>query len=467
MTKSIEKIIVLLTDFLTINLAFVIFFKLRVESGWFRLLITPEFFIPLFIIYFYWLIIFMFIGMYRTWFAASRFDEISTLFKASFFGIFILFIIIFVDDYLHGVASANRILIFIYWGLFLVLVGGGRLVIRSVQRNLLIKGIGRKNTLIIGYNKKAVEVGQQLQEHKALGLDAVGFVAVKEENVGKQENGVFVIDSIKNIEQLIDERNIKEVIIALERENNDVLVEIIGKCEPKNVGLKIVPDLYEILSGQARTSQIYGIPLIDIMPQLMPEWEKRLKRVLDVLISFLILALSLPVSIISAIAIKLDSKGSVFFTQERCGMNGEVFRMIKFRSMYTDAEDLTGPVWSIKDDPRITRIGKIIRKLRIDEIPQMVNVLKGEMSIVGPRPERPFFVEKLAEEIPYYKRRLKVRPGITGWAQVKHKYDETIEDVKVKLRYDLFYIENMSLRMDFKIIFRTIFVVLFGKGHYY
>ena len=176
-------------------------------------------------------------------------------------------------------------------------------------------------------------------EHKALGLDAVGYVAVKEENVGKQENGVFVIDSIKNIEQLIDERNIKEVIIALERENNDILIEIIGKCEPKNVGLKIVPDLYEILSGQARTSQIYGIPLIDIMPQLMPEWEKRLKRVLDVLISFLILTLSFPVSIISAIAIKLDSKGSVFFTQERCGMNGEVFRMIKFRSMYADAED--------------------------------------------------------------------------------------------------------------------------------
>ena len=466
MNKPLEKITVLLTDFITINLAFVIFFKLRVETGWFRLLITPEFMIPLLIIYFYWVIIFMFVGMYRTWFAASRFDEISTLFKASFFGIFILFIIIFIDDYLHGVASANRILIFIYWGLFLVLVGGGRLIIRSVQRNLLVKGVGRRNALIIGFNKKAFEVGQQLMEHRALGLDAVGFVSVKQENIGKQESGVTVIDSIQNIEQLIDDNNIKEVIIALERENNDVLIEIIGKCEPKNVGLKIVPDLYEILSGQARTSQIYGIPLIDIMPQLMPEWEKRLKRVLDILISFLILAISLPVSIITAIAVKLDSKGPVFFTQERCGMNGEVFRMIKFRSMFADAEKRTGPVWSSKDDPRITRVGRIIRKLRIDEIPQMINVLRGEMSMVGPRPERPFFVEKLAEEIPYYKRRLKVRPGITGWAQVKHKYDETIEDVKVKLRYDLFYIENMSLRMDFKIIFRTIFVVLFGKGHY-
>ncbi|HEY6906729.1 MAG TPA: sugar transferase, partial [Ignavibacteriaceae bacterium] len=427
----------------------------------------PEFFVPMLIIYMYWVIIFMFIGMYRTWFAASRFDELSTLFKASFFGIFILFIGIFVDDYLHGVASANRILIFIYWGLFLLLVGGGRLIIRSVQRNLLVKGIGRRNALIIGYNKKAVEVGDQLNEHRALGLDPIGFIAVKEENVGKQENGVTVIDSIKNIEKIIDEKNVKEVIIALDRENNDILVEIIGRCEPKNVGLKIVPDLYEILSGQARTSQIYGIPLIDIMPQLMPEWEKRLKRLLDVVISFLILTLSLPVALIAAIAVKLDSKGPVFFTQERCGMNGEVFRMIKFRSMYINAEELTGPVWSAKDDPRITHVGKILRKLRIDEIPQMVNVLKGEMSMVGPRPERPFFVEKLAGEIPYYKRRLKVRPGITGWAQVKHKYDENIEDVKVKLRYDLFYIENMSLRMDFKIIFRTIFVVLFGKGHYY
>ena len=147
-------------------------------------------------------------------------------------------------------------------------------------------------------------------------------------------------------------------------------------------------------------------------------------------------------------------------------MNGELFKIVKFRSMRVDAEKLTGPVWSQKDDPRITKAGAFIRKVRIDEIPQMYNVLKGEMSIVGPRPERPFFVEKLSGEIPYYKRRLKVRPGITGWAQIKHKYDETIEDVKIKLRYDLFYIENMSIRMDFKIIFRTVFVVLFGKGHY-
>jgi exopolysaccharide biosynthesis polyprenyl glycosylphosphotransferase len=212
--------------------------------------------------------------------------------------------------------------------------------------------------------------------------------------------------------------------------------------------------------------QIYGFPLIDIMPDLMPEWEKKAKRLMDLGISLLFLILTSPIMLIVSIAIKLDSKGPVFYKQERSGLNGKVFNILKFRSMIKDAEKKSGPVWSTKDDPRITRVGRIIRKLRLDEIPQVINVLKGEMSFVGPRPERPYFVEKLSEEIPLYKRRLRVRPGITGWAQVKHKYDETIEDVKTKLRYDLFYIENMSLRMDLKIIFRTVFVVLFGKGHY-
>jgi len=464
--KTIEKIIILLTDFLAINLAWIVFFYFRVQTGLFELLVVPEFIIPMLVVYFYWLLIFTFVGMYRTWFAASRFDEISTLFKACFVGIFILFFLIFIDDYIHNVASTTRILLFIYWGLFLFFVGAGRIFIRSLQRNLLIKGYGRRNAIIVGFNSKAHEVHDELLKHPALGLDVAGYIALEEENISKEYKNIKVLGRFENVQSIIDDYNIKEVIISLEKEDHAVLVELLAKCEPKNVGLKIVPDLYEILSGQARTMQLYGIPLIDIMPELMPEWEKKLKRLMDLIVSLIIILITMPVWLITAVAIKLESKGPVFFTQERCGQNGSVFRMIKFRSMRKDAEKLTGPVWSQKDDPRITGVGKIIRKVRIDEIPQMINVLTGEMSLVGPRPERPFFVEKLAGEIPYYKRRLKVRPGVTGWAQVKHKYDETIEDVKIKLRYDLFYIENMSLRMDFKIIFRTIFVVLFGKGHY-
>jgi exopolysaccharide biosynthesis polyprenyl glycosylphosphotransferase len=466
MNKNTEKILILVIDFITINLSFILYFVLRINTGWFQILILPEFFIPMLAIYLYWLLIFTFVGMYSTWFANSRFDELTTLFKSTFVGIFILFFLIFLDDYIHNVDSKSRILIFIYWGLFLFFVGGGRILIRSIQRSLIIKGIGRRNVIIVGFNPKANEVHDQIIEHRALGLDAAAYAVVDKENLKKSYKGIEVRGTIRDLKSMIDIYNAKEVIIALDNDNRDLLVDVISECDSKNVGLKIVPDLYEILSGQARTSQIYGMPLIDIMPQLMPEWEKQLKRILDIFVSLIILIISSPVTILTAIAVRLDSKGPAFFSQERCGINGTVFKMIKFRSMQKDAEKYSGPVWSSKDDPRITRIGKIIRKVRIDEIPQMLNVLKGEMSLVGPRPERPYFVEMLSKEIPYYKRRLKVRPGITGWAQVKHKYDETIDDVKIKLRYDLFYIENMSLRMDFKILFRTIFVVLFAKGHY-
>lgn len=404
--------------------------------------------------------------MYRTWFALSRLDELSTLFKSSFVGIFVLLFLIMFDEYSSQSGTSMRFYIFLYWAIFLFFVGSGRLAIRSIQRNLLIKGIGRRNALIVGFNPKAHEVHDMILKYRALGLDIAGYIAAREKNIGKEYKGKKVINDVANLEKTIDELNIKNIIVSLERQHEDELLEVISKCEGKNVEIKMVPDLYDIISGQARTAQIYGVPLIDVMPELMPEWEKKIKRLMDIVLSLILLILSSPITLAFMIAIKLDSKGPVFYLQERMGLNGKIFKIVKFRTMVQDAEKVSGPVWSTKDDPRITKVGKFIRKVRIDEIPQAVNVLMGDMSFVGPRPERPYFVEKLSEEIPLYKRRLKVRPGITGWAQVKHKYDETIEDVKMKLRYDLFYIENMSLRMDFKIIFRTVFVVLFGKGHF-
>lgn len=466
MNKKVERIFVLLTDFLTINIAWLLFFYFRVETGWFSLISQPDFLLPMFAIYFYWIVVFTFVGMYRTWFALSRLDEISTLFKTSFVGIFIIFFIILYDDYVREVESANRFFIFFYWGIFFVSVGIGRLFIRGLQRQLLTRGIGRRNALIVGFNKKANEVHDSVIRFKQLGLDIVGYVAAHEDEIGKEFKNIKVIDTVSNIEKVIDEKNITNIIISLGRNEEEIIVDVIERCGDKNIEIKMVPDLYDIISGQAKISQLYSFPLIDVMPELMPEWEKKLKRVMDIVLSLIMLVLTSPVTLITSLLIKLDSKGPVFYRQERSGLNGRVFRILKFRTMYVDAEKHTGPVWSTKDDPRITRVGKYVRKFRLDEIPQAYNVLKGDMSFVGPRPERPFFVEKLSQEIPLYKRRLKVRPGITGWAQVKHKYDETIDDVKVKLRYDLFYIENMSLRLDFKIIFKTVFVVFFGKGHY-
>ncbi|HRI45817.1 MAG TPA: undecaprenyl-phosphate glucose phosphotransferase [Ignavibacteriaceae bacterium] len=466
MKSKFSNSLVFIADFFTLNFAWILYFYFRTETGWFLLLSEPLFFVPMLAVYIYWLIVFSFLGMYRPWFALSRLDEISNLFKATILGVLILFFLIFVDDVSHGVNSENRFLIFIYWGFLFVFVSVGRFAIRSLQRNLLIRGIGRKNALIVGFNKKAHEIEYEISKHPALGIDVVGYLAVYPENLSKSNNNINVIGMVNDVERYIQEKNIQEIIIALEHHHEEILIEVIGKCENHNVGLKLVPHLYEILSGQARTSQLYGLPLIDVNPQLMPEWEKKAKRILDILLSFIILIVASPVFLLIGIAIKLDSKGPVFYRQERCGLNGKLFKVIKFRSMRQDAEKATGPVWSQKDDPRVTKVGKFLRKVRLDEIPQFINVLKGEMSLVGPRPERPYFVEKLSIEIPYYKRRLKVKPGITGWAQVKHKYDETIEDVKEKIKFDLFYIENMSLRMDFKILFRTIFVVMFGKGHY-
>ena len=349
-----------------------------------------------------------------------------------------------------------------YWIIFFCLVGTGRLVIRGIQRRLLIQGIGRRNALIVGYNDKSKEIHESILKHRALGLDIVAYVGVRDSELNKSYKGIGVIDTVRNLEKVVDLYQIKNVIISLSRHQEDVILEVISKCEGKNIEIKMAPDLYDIISGQAKVAQLYSFPLIDVMPELMPEWEKKLKRVMDIVLSFLLIIVTLPITLISALLIRIQSKGPIFYKQQRMGLNGKIFKIYKFRSMIQDAEEHTGPVWSTKDDPRITPVGSFIRKARIDEIPQVINILKGDMSFVGPRPERPFFVEKLSEEIPLYRRRLKVRPGVTGWAQVKHKYDETIEDVKVKLRYDLFYIENMSLRMDFKIIFRTVFVVLFG-----
>ena len=466
MNKRTEKFLILTTDFIAVNLAWILFFYVRVQTGWFELIAQPDILLSMIAVYFYWLIFFTFVGMYRTWFALSRFDELSTLFKASFVGVFILFFLVLYDDYSNGVTTSVRFYIFLYWGIFLFVVSTGRLFIRSLQRRLLIKGIGRRNALIVGFNSKANEIHNSILKFRELGLDVVAYADVNDSQLNNSFKNISVVDTIYNLESVLENYQIKNVIISLGRHEEETILEVIARCEGKNIEIKIVPDLYDIISGQAKISQLYSFPLIDVMPELMPEWEKKIKRLMDIVLSFILLVLTSPATLLTALFIKLDSRGRVFFKQDRAGMNGKVFKMIKFRTMIADAEKHTGPVWSAKDDPRITTVGRFIRKVRLDEIPQVFNVLKGDMSFVGPRPERPFFVEKLSHEIPLYKRRLKVRPGITGWAQVKHKYDETIEDVKVKLRYDLFYIENMSLRMDFKIIFRTVFVVLFGKGHY-
>jgi exopolysaccharide biosynthesis polyprenyl glycosylphosphotransferase len=270
---------------------------------------------------------------------------------------------------------------------------------------------------------------------------------------------------MRRISDLIGEHKIDEILVGLDSTEHEQLISVMRQCEGHDVGMKIVPDLYDIVSGQARISSLYGFPLMDVRPQLMKPWEEFAKRTLDIAVSLLVLVIGSPVWLLVAAAVRVDSSGASLYRQVRVGRNGVQFKIFKFRSMRSDAEKRSGPVWANKNDPRVTRFGRFMRKSHLDEIPQFINVLRGDMSLVGPRPERPHFVEQLSKQIPLYKHRLRVRPGITGWAQVKHKYDESVDDVKAKVKYDLYYIENISWRFDLKILVNTVYVVIMGRGH--
>jgi exopolysaccharide biosynthesis polyprenyl glycosylphosphotransferase len=338
------------------------------------------------------------------------------------------------------------------------------LFVHTIQRKLLEKGIGRRKTLIVGWGKKAWELFDQVLRAPALGYEIVGFVIKERVGQKKSYQNVPIAGELKQLNRIIKNKNVDDILIALSRRSERQLEEVIAQCNGLDVGIKIVPDLYDVIVGQVRTNQIYGFPLIEILPQLIAPWERIVKRIIDIFFSFFVLIGFLPLWIIIAVLIKLSSKGSVFYLQERVGKDGVVFKIFKFRSMVEHAEKRTGPVWASDNDPRVTIIGKWLRKLRLDEVPQLINVLCGDMSLVGPRPERPFFVEKLKKIYPLYTRRMRIRPGITGWAQVKGEYDQNLEQVKQKLEYDLFYLENMSIRMDLKIILNTIYFVLTGRG---
>ena len=456
---------ILVIDLFTLSLAWSLYYWVRIRSGLFPHASDPEFWGPMVAICIFWVLVFFFFGLYRSWYAQSRFDEIATVFKAATFGILVLFFAIFIDDRGLGTPVQSRMLIVVYLGLVLGLVGSGRFLLHTFQRRLLEAGIGLRNTIIVGWSDKARELFDRVQIYPALGHRIIGFVPAAGEEFHDSYKGVPILHSMNHLPEIIDEHEVKDVLIALDSSEHNRLLSVIALCNSHELSLKIIPDLYDIISGQARTNQIYGFPLIEIMPEIMQPWERAVKRGIDIGISFTTLFIGLPVWLLTVVLIRIDSKGPIFYTQERVGKDDKRFRILKFRSMQDDAEIGSGPVWADRRDPRTTRVGKILRKLRIDEIPQLVNVLDGDMSLVGPRPERPFFVEQLSKEIPLYRRRLKVRPGITGWAQVKHKYDESVDDVRKKLEYDLFYIENMSVRMDFKILLNTIAVVLLGKGH--
>ena len=338
-----------------------------------------------------------------------------------------------------------------------------RLIIRTIQKQLLHINIGLKNIIIIGSNDKAIDLVRQIQSKNNFGYNLLGYFSNNENNdmskISKH------LGSINDVQNFIILKKINEVIITFKKDRYKDLMILITKLKDLDVNIKIIPDTYDVITGFAKIHNVTGMPLIDINPNILTELQYTMKRSIDIILSsFALVILFIPLIII-AILIKFTTPGKVIFKQKRVGLNGNEFIVHKFRTMYSNSEKKTGPVWATKNDPRITPIGNFLRKSRLDEFPQLYDVLIGNMSIVGPRPERKFFIEKLEKKFPYYSRRLSIRPGITGWAQIMGDYDTDLDNVKNKLKLDFYYIENISIWLDIKIMILTVWVMLRSKGH--
>ena len=466
MSRRVELIVLVLVDALAIALANVVWYKARFDWGWLPApVFTPEqdaIWLLVVLLTGFWLLFFLFLGLYRERYASSRFDELVTILKTATLGILVLFFLLFIEAL---DALGARVNLAVYWTAIVVFVSLGRIGVRSVQKLLILRGKGLHRALIVGWSDLLEQLHTEVARYPEAGLDIVGAVRLTRGD-GEAATGTSIIPvhEIEDLPRLIDEYDIQDVLIALGANDGESLMQVLSLCDGKSVSLKLVPDFYSIIGGMARTEHMYGLPLIEVQPEPMQVWEYALKRLLDVVVSFLVLVVGLPVWILLAIGIRITSPGGAIYRQIRIGRHGKTFTMYKFRTMGVNAEADTGPVWARENDDRYTPIGRWLRKTRLDEIPQFWNVLKGEMSLVGPRPERPYFVDRLANEIPLYNRRHRVKPGITGWAQVKWKYDTNLDDVRQKVKYDLFYIENMSLKRDLQILFRTIYTALRGAG---
>lgn len=458
-----EKFLLVLGDIPALNLALFLVYWLRFRSGLVvaELDLSPvSYLVPALWITLYWLVIFAFSGLYKTIWDISRIDESISLFKAITLGVLLLAVAT-LD--LSDPFPRSRLVVFGYWLSLILFVNIIRLSVRGLEKHFKVRGYGRRQAIIVGAAERGETLLRELSEYRALGYDIVGFADDDPAKAQKQILGKRVLGSTADLPRLIQEQNVEEVLIAISSTSHQAILRIMSLCVGSRVIFRIVPDLYDIVSGH-KTGQVYGFPLIRLFPEPMDAGQRFLKRLFDIVISFVVLMGFLPLWILVAVSIKLTSRGPVLFRQRRIGKGGKKFVLYKYRSMIEDAEKDTGPVWAQKGDRRVTKVGRVLRRIRLDEIPQLVNVLKGEMSLVGPRPERPYFVKKLAQEIPLYSRRLNVKPGLTGWAQIKHNYDASLDDVREKVKYDLYYIENMSLSLDLKILTRTILVTLTGSG---
>lgn len=419
-------------------------------------LVLGQIFIPLLM-----LGIFYLSGYYNKVFLKSRLQEFVSTFGTSFIGMLVIYFVTLINDIVPDRLHSYE-LMGVLFGLLFSIVYLFRFSITQIATHNIHRRVWSFNTLIVGTSQAAVKLEEKLRtSKKSMGFNVVGYVESCEGHKSRQLN--LPIYQLEDLPQLCNELSIKNLIVIPHRNGIKATVDLINKLFPLDLPMFISPDLYHLLTTKARVSNVVGEPLVDISQAEMSQSTINIKRVSDIIISLITLAIISPLLLIIAILIKCDSEGPIIYKQKRIGYHKKSFNIYKFRSMKVDAE-ANGPALSTLDDPRITKLGKTLRKYRLDELPQFWNVVMGDMSLVGPRPEREYYIKQIVAKAPYYSLIHQVRPGITSWGMVKYGYASSVDEMICRLQYDLLYLENVSFAVDLKILFYTVHTVFTGKG---